>query len=113
MKRESGIRGISLLIALMLMGAVFVPVSADTRIITPDNSNIVKTTHNQHIDFPVEKPKDLQPAKPLPESEMYIVSIPESWLKEKNNSKDPELIDISVSKRNLTQRLFRITTDNS
>ncbi len=99
MKKESGIRGISLLIALLLVSMVFVPVSAGTQIITPDKTNIVKTSHAQHLDFPVEIPKDLQPAKPLPESEMYVIDIPESWLKEKNTSKDPELIDISVSKK--------------
>jgi len=109
MKNESGIRGSSLLIALLLVSIMFVPVSAGTRIITPNQTNIVKAAHIQHIDFPVDIPKDLPPAKPLPESEMYVIDIPESWLKEKNSGKDLGLIDIAVSKKEFNSAFVQDT----
>ncbi|WP_292730033.1 hypothetical protein [Methanoculleus sp.] len=98
MKQKFRIWGFSLLMVLLFVSVVFVPVSAGTQTITPDESNIVKNSHARHADFPLEIPEDLPPAKPLPESEMYIIDIPESWLNEKNSSTDPELIDISISK---------------
>ncbi|MFA7563437.1 MAG: hypothetical protein WCY70_08340 [Methanoculleus sp.] len=99
MKRKFRIMGFSLLMALLFVSGVFVFVNAGTQIITPDESNIVKNSHARHADFPLEIPEELPSAKPLPESEMYIIDIPESWLNEKNSSTDPELINIFVSKK--------------
>ena len=87
-----------ILLVLLMVSVVFVPVSAGTPLITPNESNIVKSTHSQHVDFPVDMPKDLQPAKPLAESEMFVIEVPGSWITEKRVSNDPELIDISLPK---------------
>jgi hypothetical protein len=87
-----------LLLSLMMVSIMFVPVSAATPLITPDKSNSVKSTHSQHVHFPMEMPKDLQPAEPLAESEMFVMEIPGSWITEKSISNDPELIDISLPK---------------
>jgi len=83
---------------LLLLVSLFIPVSANLQLVTPKESDVVKDFRVHHTDFPVEIPKDLQPAKPLSGSEMFVIDIPESWFIEKNSSKDPDLIDLSVSK---------------
>jgi hypothetical protein len=92
-----------------MVSIVFLPVSAATPLITPDKSNIVKSTHSQHVPFPVELPKDLQPARPLAESEMMVIEIPGSWLTEKSISKDPDLVDISLPKTEFDAGFIRDT----
>ncbi len=95
MKQNSTLKSIGLI--LILLGVFIFPAYGDDAIIRPNETNTRESTH-AHSSLIFEIPKDLEPAEPLPESEIITIIFSERWLNENNRESDPDIINITILK---------------
>lgn len=82
---------------LLLTGILISPAYGDNSIIRPNETNAHESTH-AHAPLVFDIPKDLEPAKPLSESEIITIVFSERWLNANVQKGDPDIINITINK---------------